>query len=662
MTKKYFDFIYKFRSGLSAVGLGLLLVIGVTAQEAAPAVTPSPEPTPEAAASPSPDAAPTPSWDSRGLPQSVPDVALGFAAEDRPLPSVERVGVEVDNQKPLSLNDAITLALQNSNDIETSQVDVKIAEYQLKGARGAYDPVFTTENYFRRSEMPTASSLGAVDGSTTTEGFVSDFTVSGQTPFAGGSYSANLRSSKETTNNPFNTLNPQFLTGLNFSYTQPLMRGLKTDNNRRQIAIAKKNLSLSDAQFRQRSIDVVTNVIAAYWDLTNSLRNLQVQTDAVKQARAQLESNRRRVAEGTIAPIEIVEAETQVTNFEQGVYTAQQAVTRAENTLKTLMLPSEKDPLWAHAIVPTTPVHIEPPTVTVEEALAEAKANRPELQQLQTSKEINDINTDFFKDQTKPRIDLVASYSSNGLAGTALEGSGGLTSAFGPVVDRLNLLSATQNLPPIEMSGGSSGPPPALVGGIGNSMSNAFGFNNPTYQVGVKIELPFGNRRAKADYGAALATGTKLDAQFAQQEQLIKADVQNSLQAMRAAEARLNAAAASRRSSEQLFESEQRKLDNGTTNVYMVFQRQQNLVNARGMELQAQTDLNKAISDFQRATGSTFQSHNIEVRDTSSNGMKTLEIKKPTEAGSDSAGWTPSNPRVAPPVGKPSIANAGGNE
>lgn len=636
---------------LSILVLAFTFVIGAVAQTP----TPTPTPTPQITPTPLPDATPlpvpTPIYDSNGLPTNLPEIAPNYSAPQRPLPSIERVGVDVSNQKIMSLNEAITLALENSNDIETSQVDVKLAEFNLQAMRGVYDPRLTTENYFQHAKIPTASSLGGVNGSTTSTGLVNSFSVSGNSPFAGGSYSSNFRASRETTNNPFNALNPQFPSSFSVSYTQPLWRGRKTDNNRRNIEIAKKNLSLSDAQFRQKSIDVITNVVQSYWDLTYALRNLQVQTDAVKQARAQVESNRRQVEQGTIAPVEILEAETQVTNFEQQVYAAQQDVTRAENTLKTLLLPDSNNELWKQAIVPSTPVNVEPPKITVEEAIAEARVNRPELDLLKNSKEINKINTEYFKDQTKPKIDLVGSFTSNGLAGTELTNSGGLTAAFAPLYDRVNQLSALANLQPLVISNAGSSVPPQLVGGYGQSLQNLFGVNYPTYQIGVKIDLPFGNRTAKANLGYSLAEGTKIDAQMAQTDQLIKADVQNSLQAMRTAEARLNAAAASRNSSEQLYESEKRKLENGTSTVYLVLQRQQNLINARAAELRAQTDLNKAIAAFQKSIGSTFQSHNIEIKETSKN-EKSLKISTPAEADLDSNGFTKANPRISPSVSR----------
>ena len=132
-----------------------------------------------------------------------------------------------------------------------------------------------------------------------------------------------------------------------------LWRGLRFDLNRRNIEIAKKNLSLTDAQFRQRVIEVIAQVERSYWDLVFALRNLQVRIDAVKQARLQLESNQRLVSKGVLAPIDIVAANSQITTFEQSVYTAQEDVARAENTLKTLVLDRTSE-IWSRPITPVS--------------------------------------------------------------------------------------------------------------------------------------------------------------------------------------------------------------------------------------------------------------------------------------------------------------------
>ncbi|HQU85381.1 MAG TPA: TolC family protein [Pyrinomonadaceae bacterium] len=566
------------------------------------------------------------------LPDDPPPVAPDFRAPVRPLPSAERVGVDIMDQLPMTLEDAITRALQNNNDIDSSKINVQIAEFNLKAARGVYDPVLTGESFYESRTTPTASTIGGAgsSGKVTQNNFSTVLGASGFSPFAGGSYTADFNNARTTTNNQNSLLNPQFPTSLNLTYRQPLWRGLRFDNNRRQIEIAKKNLSLTDAQFRQRAIEVIAQVEQSYWDLVFALRNLQVQIDAVKQARTQLESNQRQVEKGVLAPIDIVAANSQITTFEQNVYTAQESVTRAENNLKTLMLKDRTAQEWTRPITPISEVSLDPPKIQLEIAVADALRNRPEISQLATQAEINKIDEKFFRDQKKPQIDLVGNYTSAGLAGTANEITRTSTTVDSTLLARINQLSQINNLPPlvIQPTTTVSSPPSALVGGYFSSLGDILTQRYPTYRVGVSISLPFGNRTAEANLGRTLVEANQIVNSRNQQEQVIEAEVRNSLQSLRSAEARLASALASRQSAEQLYDSEQRQFRAGTTTFYLVLQRQTELLAARGRELQAQTDLNKAISEFQRATGTTLSANNVTV-------SKGLDfIQKPTNSAS----------------------------
>jgi HAE1 family hydrophobic/amphiphilic exporter-1 len=549
------------------------------------------------------------------LPQDPPPVAPNYSAPPRPLPSAERVGVDVSDGTPLTLNDAIRLALKNNNDIDASRIDVQIAEYNLTAARGVYDPLLSSENYFERATTPTSSSIGGggASGSVTQQDVTGSMRLGGYSPWAGGSYQFDFSSTRLTTTNQNVRLNPQFPAALTFTYTQPLLRGFRFDNNRRQIEIARKNLSLSDAQFRQRAIETITQVEQAYWDLVFALRNLQVQIDAVKQARIQVESNQRQVEKGVLAPIDIVAAQTQVTNFEQNIYTAQEAVTQAENTLKTLILPSRTEALWSRAITPVTPVSLEAPRVPLEQAVRAALDNRPELAQLKTTADINQVDVRFFREQTRPQVDLVGTYTTAGLAGTLVQANTNPTGSTSLLTERVNELSALAGFEPLPASTTSS-VAPNLIGGYTQSLQNLINQNYPTMRVGVRISLPLRNRTAEANLGRALALNNRIKDQLAQAEQLVEADVRNSIQSVRSAEARLASSAAARSSAEQQYASEQRQFRAGTTTVFLVLQRQTDLLAARARELQAQTDLNKAIAQFQRATGTTLSANNVAVR------------------------------------------------
>ena len=212
-------------------------------------------------------------------------------------------------------------------------------------------------------------------------------------------------------------MNPTFTSSLSFGITQPMLRGRNLDQNRRTIEIAKRNVSLSDTQFRQRTIEIVAGVQRAYWDLTYALRNLQVQRDSLKDAKDQLEHNKRLVEEGQLAPIDILAADTQVANFEQAVYDALNVATQAENALKNLISPNRNDTIWSQSITPVDSVDLATPATTLPEALDLALQNRPELEINKTQKDINTIDQKYYRDQKKPQIDLIASYNQTGAAG-----------------------------------------------------------------------------------------------------------------------------------------------------------------------------------------------------------------------------------------------------
>jgi HAE1 family hydrophobic/amphiphilic exporter-1 len=572
-------------------------------------ITPAPSPTQA-----NPQRAIVPTQTPEELPV-VPAIAPDYRAPERPLPEIGRIGVDMTDQRPLSLREALEMALSNNKDIEVSRQNVRAAEFDLLGARGAYDPRFSSTSYYERTATPSASFLsGSSSGAVTQNDFTGTARFEGLAPKFGGSYRADFSAIRLTTDNQFAALNPQYPTALTFSYTQPLLRGFRFDNSRRQIEIAKKNLSLTDAQFRQRTIETITQVQRAYWDLVFTLRNLQIQRDAVKDARTQLEHNKRMVEEGMLAPIDVVAAEAQVAGYEQSVYSALEEVERAENNLKNLVAENRQSPFWNLSIIPTDSVDLTPPSINLSEAMDTAIANRPELQQSTVAREINALDQRFFREQTRPQVDLVGSYGIVGLAGDVNSSITGnpLTGATAQLRERINQLSLLSGLPLLPE------PAPAaiqenFVGGLGQSFFNLAANRYSNFRVGVQLNLPVRNRTAQAQLGRSLVEGKRIATQREQLEQLIQVDVRNALQSVRTTQSRLRAAAAQRSASEQQYTSEQRKFEIGQSTLFLVLERQTALTTARGQELRAQTDLNKAIAELQRATGNALQANNVVV-------------------------------------------------
>lgn len=517
------------------------------------------------------------------LPDEPPPSQPSYSKPLPPMPDATRVGVDISSDLSLTIAQAIEMALKNNNDIDVSRNDARIAAFALRAARGIYDPLVNSQSYFESRTTPTASIIGGTTtDSITQRQFFGDVGLTGFVPRYGGSYDVVFSSSRLTSTSRNPTLNPQFPSAFTATFVQPLWRNRSIDSNRRTIEIASKNINISDAQLRQRAMDVVAGVEQTYWDLAFALRNLQVQTDTLKQAREQLESNKRLADRGVLAPIEIVAAQAQMATFEQAVYLAQESVTRAENALKTLLLPDRGSTDWSRPVTPVTPAELDIPRIGLEVATVEALKNRPEIERLALTEEINRLDQRFYRNQTKPQVDLVSSFTSAGLAGKRNPTSPGT-------------------------------PPPSLVGGYFDSLGNLISLNFPTYRAGVQISFPLRNRTAQANLGRALAEADRLANNRAQAEQIVEAEVRNALQALRSAEARLKVATEARVAAEELYASEQRQFRGGTTTFYLVLQRQTELTAARGRELQSRTDLNKAISEFNRATGRTLVVNNVTV-------------------------------------------------
>jgi outer membrane protein TolC len=535
--------------------------------------------------------------------QGVPAIDPNYRSDDRSMPDLGRVGVNMTDQKSLTLAEAISLALENNKDIEVTRKNVKIAEFDLKAARGAYEPRFTGQSYYDRSTVPNVSIFSS--NRTTTQGsFVGNAGLQGYVPRFGTVLNATFNNQRLTSDNPISILSPQLNSSLSFSVTQPLFRGRNFDQPRRAIEVAKRNLSLTDTQFRQRTIDIIANVQRAYWDLTYALRNLQVQRDGVRDAKDQLEHNRRLVNEGQLAPIDVLAAETQVANFEQSVYDALNVVGVAENNLKNMISQNRNDVLWGKSVTPVDSVDLDPPIITLAQALDAAMQNRPELEINQAQKDINALDQRYYKELKKPQIDLVASYTTSGIGGGQ---NPNFFSPFATICDP----TAPDYETCLERIRQQQSNIDALTG---NPYSGLFTNKYPTFRVGVQFNLPlFGDKTSRAQYGRSLVESERLDTQREQLEQNIQVDVRNALQSLRTAEARLRAAAIARENSVKQYDSEQRKLDAGQSDIYKVLERQTALTTARSNELRAQTELNKSIADLQRATGNSLKANNVEA-------------------------------------------------
>ncbi|HKG13802.1 MAG TPA: TolC family protein [Pyrinomonadaceae bacterium] len=517
-----------------------------------------------------------------------------------PMPSLTRVGISGEDTLSLSLNDAIRRTLENNNEIEIARGDVRLAEQTLYALEGVYDPVFTYTPQINNSVRPVVNIFGGAGtaGTVSTTDYNNDVAVNRQVGRGGGNFTYFFNNTREKTSATNNSINPIYSSAQGIQFTQPLWRDRSIDRNRQQIRIQRKRLEQSDADFRRRTIDVIQQVQRSYWDLVFAMRNEQNQVANVKLAQENFRRTEASVAAGASAPLQRAEVETELSTRESALLVANQQVTVAENALKQLMLKDPLAPEWSRALVPTDQPSFDDRPVVLETALKEARDNRPELRRLKLESQVSDINLQFYRNQTKPRIDLTGTLQTNGLAG-----SPGISPATGQPIP-----TCTGN-----EAEGVACIPQNFVGGYGRTLQNLFNFKTRQVVVGVTIQLPFKNKTAKANLAATQIQAQQLAATTRSQDQAIEVEVRDAVQAVETARRRVLSARQALASAETQLAGERRLYQVGRSTTFLLFQRENALVNAQNQELQAETDYNKALADLQRATSSTLRSNNVIV-------------------------------------------------
>jgi len=505
------------------------------------------------------------------------------------------------------LQNAITEALSNNVDISIERRNLHIAEFEIKAAEGVYEPVFSATPTFSSLTQPNIgrfSGVSSAESATSTNTLSLDGGLEKKLRFGGGDFQTSFTNQRTTSNSAI--VSPLYQPDLSFSFTQPLWRNRSIDSNRLQIYVARKTFSLTDSQFRQQVISTVYQVQQAYWNLAFALRNVSVQQDGVDLAQKQVDDNQKQLKIGMLAPLDVVSAQTTLETRKQALAQGQIAALQAQNTLKNLVAGGTDAVVWGRDINPIDFFEEQPLSISLDDALTQAYTNRPEAEQFKIQKDINKLDVDFFRNQTRPEIDVVGSYGISGAGGTPVSS---------PTCPTGTSLSGTLCQP----GGITPTSVPAninnnFVGGYGTALGNMFSNKYHDVSVGLTISLPLHNKTAKANLGKALETESQTELQERKQLQSIEVDVRNAYQSIALAQKNLDAARLARQYAETQLDGEQKKFAAGLSTTFLVLTRQNDLIQARGDEINALSAYNKAVSALQLATGATLVTNNVEIR------------------------------------------------
>ena len=356
----------------------------------------------------------------------------------------------------------------------------------------------------------------------------------------------------------FSNFNPQFNSTLNFNYTQPLLRNFKIDSTRQQIKTTLISRDTADLNLKARTVNTLAAVRSAYWDYVFSIEAVAVARESLTLAQKLLSDNRVRVEVGTMAPMDVVQAQAEEATRQQAVTTAVATMRTAELSLKRLIVGGTNDPLWAQHIDPTDQLEFQAVSVDVDGAVRSALQQRTDLQVARNSMASNDVLLKAFNDQKLPAVDVTTTYGGAGLGGTSFNFSG-------TGLDRVK----TGEIP----------------GGYADALHTLVGRNYPNWTMQVNVNYPIGGSSADASAARTKLLISQNEAQIRASELTVATEVTNAaLQVQNNVEG-LAAARAARELSQQRLDAETSRFEVGMSTNYQVVQAQRDLRDAQNSEL-----------------------------------------------------------------------------
>jgi outer membrane protein TolC len=406
----------------------------------------------------------------------------------------------------------------------------------------------------------------------------------------GTEYSVSYEAQRDTTNSVFAGLNPQYSSELVLKITQPLLKGFGIDNNKKDIYIASNNLEISDHEFTNKVIDIISNAEEVYWDLVFSIDDLKVKKQSIARAMELERRIKAQVDVGTLAPLEILQAKSEVASREESVLDAEKAILDNEDKLKNIINLPFDSPDGNKSINPLDrPKFIISEPVNLNESISTALTQRPDY--LIKKKELDNkkILVKYNKNQLYPALDLVGSFGLNGISGNAV---------------------------PIAFGGGT--PTQSQFGGnFGQGMKNMFDPDYRTWEMGFKVEYPLGNRAAKSRLSASKLEVSQVLLDIKDTERNIIVEVREAVRQINTAIKRVHAARISKKLAEEKLSAEEKKFEVGLSTSFQVLEFQTDLAEEQTRELKAIIDYNKAHISLRKAIASTLDEYNIRLTEKS---------------------------------------------
>ncbi len=462
----------------------------------------------------------------------------------------------------------------------------------------SFDPTLSSTLNINHASFPLSNTVttGSINVLQQNAG-TADFTYT-QGFHTGAAMSVTFNNQRTTTNSLFTRLSPQVSSSFRLTLRQHLLAGFGLGPNTRFIRIAKHNREISNAAFRQQVITTVSQIQNIYWDLVNAYEDVKVRERSLALANKTLSDNRKQVEIGTLAPIEIVRAESESATRNQELIVAQTNLQLQQLLMKNAITRNLSDATLAGApVIPTDSMQVpeNEPVVPIQELIKEAMDNRAELEQSRIDLVNRDISTKSTRNALLPVVDFIAWYGGAGLAG---EG---------------NPLTCGGILPPC-----------APRAGFYNSFARLLDNSAPDYAVGLNVTIPIRNRSAQADQTRAELEYRQAQLRFQQLQNQVGIEVRNAQFALQQNRALVVAAQKGRELAQQSLDAEQKKYALGASTNFLVLQAQRDLTAAESALVSAMSAYEKSRVEMDRVTGLTLKHYNISLDDAETGRVSTM--------------------------------------
>ncbi len=461
----------------------------------------------------------------------------------------------------------------------------------MASLKSIYRPALTSQLATQSQTNPSTSTIagGAGAGAPIEAGLTTYNGGIGQNPaWGGGGYNVPINNNKATTTSLNVLFNPTFNTNWSAQYTQPLLRGFKIDSTRQQIRVTQINREITDVQLRATITNTLSNVRNAYWDYVFAVQSVDVARNSLELANRLVRDNQTRVQVGTMAPLDVVQAQSQAAAAELSLVTAQSTMRTTELALKQLIVGGTQDPLWNSRIDPIDRPEFRPEPIDLEAAIRRALSERTDIAIARKNLDANDVTLSYLRDQMLPQTDLVALYGLVGIGGHTLIKTG----------TGVNQV-ATGFIP----------------GGYSDALAAMFNpgaqYHYPRWTVTMNFSYPLGLSSAKATVARAHVQLSQDQAQLKQVELQVATEVTNAAISVQSGMERVQAAQAARALAQRQLEAENSKFEVGMSTNFLVVTAQQTLATQQNNELQAILAYRKALVEFERLQQTTLQNLNI---------------------------------------------------